>query len=147
MTPEKIKAQLNDTVLIHYTGKDEDDLIFDTTREQEPIKIILGKGKVLAPIETAILGMAIGDSKQIHIPYAEAYGPLRSELILEIPKHHLPSNLVPQIGMRLNIPLKKLTNPLRATILAIGESSITLDANHPLAGKNLIFDIELIDIL
>lgn len=146
MTGEWIRAQKGDIIAFHYVGKDEDDIIFDTTRGGRPLKTTLGKGKILPSIEKALIGMAVGETKEVHIPFNEAYGPLRSELVLEVPKRYLPPQLVPAVGMQLKIPLKQLTKPLNTTILAVGEISVTLDANHPLAGKNLIYEIELMKI-
>jgi len=146
MIRENIRTKLGDTISFHYVGKDEDDIIFDTTRGEIPLKITLGKSEILPAVESALIGMAVGETKQVHIPSSEAYGPLRSELVLEIPKRRLPANLIPAVGMQLKIPLKRLTTPLTTTILAVGEFSITLNANHPLAGKDLIYDIELMRI-
>lgn len=146
MNSEEVRAKKGDVVLFHYVGKDDEGLIFDTTRGEPPLRTTLGKGEVLPAIESALKGMAVGESKVIFIPFSEAYGPLRSELVIEVPKRNLPPHIHPKIGMHLKIPLKRLTKPLKTTVLAVNEFSITLDANHPLAGKNLTYEIELMSI-
>ena len=141
------QAQSGDKVKVHYTGKFEDDTVFDTSKDKEPLEFMIGSGEVIPGFEKSIIGMEEGEEKTIIIPPEEAYGPKREELILKREKSEFPENIRPvvgkQVGIRLNQPDVPLIN---AIITEVSEDTVTLDANHPLAGKTLVFDIELVGI-
>jgi peptidylprolyl isomerase len=141
------QAQSGDKVKVHYTGKFEDDTVFDTSKDKEPLEFMIGSGEVIPGFEKSVIGMEEGEEKTIIIPPEEAYGPKREELILKREKSEFPENIRPvvgkQVGIRLNQPDVPLIN---AIITEVSEDTVTLDANHPLAGKTLVFDIELVGI-
>jgi peptidylprolyl isomerase len=140
------QVQDGDTVKVHYTGKLDDGTVFDTSREREPLQFTIGKGKIIKGFEQAIIGMKPGESKTINVPMDKAYGPHREELIVVIEKKQFPAHVVAKVGQQLRI-----RQPGGQTILVmvtdVSELNVTLDANHPLAGKDLNFDIELIEII
>ncbi len=140
------QAKNGDTVNVHYTGKLKDGKVFDSSVEREPLQFAIGQGKIIPGFEQGVIGMKPGESKTVNIPAEKAYGPYRKELVLVVDKSKIPAHLKPEVGQKLtlNQPDGRAV-PVRIT--DISESSVTLDANHPLAGKNLIFDIELVEIV
>lgn len=139
------KAKTGDTVMVHYTGTLEDGTVFDSSRSREPLQFTIGKGQLIKGFEDAVMGMSIGDTKTIKIPSDEAYGPHRNELILKFNKAEIPPSIEAKQGLVL-----QLKSPdgrvIAATITEISRDSVTLDANHPLAGKDLTFEIDLVEI-
>ena len=140
------KAQTGNTVKVHYTGTFDDGTVFDSSKEREPLEFEIGKGQVIPGFETSVVGMNIGESKNISIAQDEAYGPRRTELIAEVSKADFPADITPEIGQQLQMGQQD-QQPIIVTITAIDDDKITLDANHPLAGKNLNFEIELMEIV
>ncbi len=140
------QAKYGDTVKVHYTGKLDDGTVFDASTEEDPLLFTIGGGQIIPGFEQAVVGMRPGESKTVKIPAEEAYGQRREDLILEIEKTQLPEGLKPEIGMQLQ-SRQPDGSIIVLTIADIRESHITLDANHPLAGKDLTFDIQLIEIL
>ncbi len=140
------QAKKGDTVRVHYTGKLEDGTVFDSSRSRHPLQFTLGNGQVIAGFESAITGMTIGESKTTVIPMEQAYGERRDNMIVTVMKDQLPPDLDVKVGQRLEITQAD-DKVLLVTVTAVTDSSITLDANHPLAGKSLTFDLELIDIV
>ena len=140
------QAQVGDMVKVHYTGKLTDGTTFDTSLERDPLEFTLGEGELIAGFEQAVLGMAAGESKTTTIPAAQAYGPHHTERVIDVERHHLPSDLQPEIGQQLQMTRPDGTT-LSVMITTVTETQVTLDANHPLAGKDLIFDITLVEIL
>ena len=138
-------AKKGDTVKVHYTGKLKDDTVFDSSRERDPLEFTVGGGQMIKGFDQAVEGMEVGESKQVEIPSAEAYGERSDEAMVEVDKAQLPENMNAEVGMQL-----EATSPDgRRQILVIHEvkeSSVVLDGNHPLAGKELIFDIELVKV-
>jgi peptidylprolyl isomerase len=135
-----------DTVRVHYTGRLEDGTVFDTSRNRHPLQFTLGNGQVIAGVENAVTGMTIGESKTAVIPMDLAYGPRREDMIVTVKRDELPHGLNTRVGQRLE--LTQMDNrTILVTVVNVTESSLTLDANHPLAGKTLMFDIELVDIV
>ena len=134
-----------DTVQVNYTGKLSDGTVFDSSSGHTPLEFTLGSGKLIPGFEKAVLGMKVGEKKTITIPANEAYGPYRKELTLEIPRTDL-KDITPKIGMQLQ-STQKDGSLIVATITKITETTVTLDANHHLAGKDLTFEIELLKIL
>ena len=135
-----------DTVKIHYTGKLEDGTIFDTSTKRDPLQFIIGAGQVVSGFEQAIVGMNTSESKTVKVPADKAYGPHREEMVLVVDRNKIPKNLKLELGQELQIPQEDGQKTIVA-VTNISESSVTLDANHPLAGKDLTFDIQLIEIL
>ena len=134
-----------DTVKVHYTGKLENGKVFDTSEDRQPREFTLGSGKIIPGFEKGIIGMEVGEAKTITVPPEEAYGPRRNELIVDVEKTDLPENITPAIGKQLQIRQKD-GNPIKVTITDMNEDTVTLDANHPLAGNTLFFDVELVEI-
>ncbi|MEK6479212.1 peptidylprolyl isomerase [Catalinimonas sp. 4WD22] len=139
-------AKSGNTVKVHYTGKLKDGTVFDSSLQRnEPLEFTLGQGNMIAGFEKAVDGMQVGDSTVADIPVAEAYGEVRDDMILEVPKKDVPENITPEVGQRLAVQQKD-GQSIPVTISKVSEESITLDANHPLAGKDLVFEIELLEI-
>jgi len=140
------EAKQGDTVQVHYTGKLEDGTVFDSSRKRGPVQFTIGREQVITGFEQAILGMNIGESKTTKIPVALAYGPRREDMVVTMSRSQLPPGLDPQQGQRLEITQTD-NKVLLVTVTSINESTLTIDANHPLAGKELIFDFELVKIV
>ena len=141
-----VQVKAGDTVRVHYSGFLDDGTVFDSSLEREPFEFTLGQGMVIPGFEDAVVGMDVGDSKTVNIPSDQAYGPYRDELLVAVERSQVPPNIEPDVGMELQIrtPEGTVTN---VTITEMDENSITLDANHPLAGKDLIFEIKLVEIV
>ncbi|MCZ2222280.1 MAG: peptidylprolyl isomerase [Chitinophagales bacterium] len=139
------QAKKGDTVKIHYHGKLTDGTTFDSSKGREPLEFELGSGMVIAGFDNGVTGMTVGETKTINIPAAEAYGEANPEMILEYPRNQFPADLVPEIGMQL-VMHNGAGQQFNVTIVELKEESVKLDANHPLAGKELIFDLELVEI-
>ena len=139
------KVKNGDTVKIHYTGKLEDGQLFDTSRERQPLEFTVGNGEIMPGLENRIIGMEAGDIKSIEVPPEEAFGTRREELVVEIMKSNLPDHIEPNLGQRLRMRDKN-GNAIDVAITEIKEETITLDANHPLVGHTLCFDLELVEI-
>ncbi|MDX1499636.1 MAG: peptidylprolyl isomerase [Woeseiaceae bacterium] len=140
------QAKSGDTVRIHYTGKLDDGTQFDSSAGREPLEFALGSGQVIPGFDSAVEGMAVGDSKSVAIDPAEAYGERHEQLVQDVPKSALPDEIDAQVGMQLQgqSPEGQVT---RFVVTAVGDDTVTLDANHPLAGQRLNFDIELVAIV
>lgn len=139
------RAKNGDTVSVHYTGKLTDGTVFDSSAKREPLTFTLGEQQVISGFEQAIEGMATGEKKTVQIPPDEAYGPHHEELVFEVERGNIPGEIDPEVGQRLAFQRPDgQTVPL--TVTDVTESAVTLDANHPLAGRELTFDLELVDI-
>lgn len=139
------QARPGDTVKIHYTGTLNDGTEFDSSSGRDPLEFTVGSGQVISGFDKAVEGMAVGDSKTVKIPPEEAYGPRHDQMVQDVPKHALPDDLEPVEGMALQARGQD-GQVINLTITAVGDDSITVDGNHPLAGKSLNFDIQLVDI-
>jgi peptidylprolyl isomerase len=139
------QAKNGDTVKVHYTGTLENGRVLDTSRGGPPLGVEIGSGKLIPGFEKAIIGMKIGNTKTITILPEEAYGARYNELVLEVKKSDFPKDIIPDIGKKLQIP-QSAGDVIHAMITDINEDTVTLDANHPLAGIRLTFDIELVAI-
>jgi peptidylprolyl isomerase len=140
------KAKDGDTVQVNYTGKLADGTVFDSSVGRQPLEVVLGKGQVIPGFEKAILGMKVGENKTVTIPANEAYGPYHNDLIFDVPREKLPAGVTPQVGQQLQGSQEDGTTMV-ATITKVSDQTITVDANIPLAGKDLTFDIGLVKIL
>ena len=139
------QAKKGDTVKVHYTGKLENGEVFDSSKDREPLMFVIGKGNVIPGFEKEVVGMEEGDAKNISLAKEEAYGARQEELVTVVKKSEFPEDITPSVGMRLQMTPQK-GNPINFVITAIDEENVTLDANHPLAGQTLIFDIQLVEI-
>ena len=140
------QAKKGDNVKINFTGKLEDGSIFADTAEGKPLEFKLGEGGILPGIENALEGMNVGESKSVTIPPEEAYGHRREELVQEVSRDKFPTNVEPQVGQRFEIPQPQ-SRPMVVEVINVSEQTVTLDGNHPLADKELTFDLELVEIL
>jgi peptidylprolyl isomerase len=138
-------AKSGDKVQIHYTGKLDDGTVFDTSRERGPLEFTLGTGQVIPGFEEAVAGMVVGDTKTTRIEAQDAYGPRREELLKVVPRDELPDGLEPKLGDRYNLQGEQ-GETIQVKVSEMSKESITLDANHPLAGEALTFELELMGI-
>ncbi len=146
------QAKAGDTVRVHYEGQLSDGTIFDSSLEREPIEFILGQDTVIPGFEQAVIGMEVGESKDVSIPPEEGFGEYSEDLVVNIEKTILPPDINPELGMQLEVSSEEEEEeeeetPRVFTIADIAEDSITLDGNHPLAGAETAFKIELLEIL
>ena len=139
------QAKNGDTVQIHYTGRLDDGTVFDSSEDREPLEFTLGENQVIPGFESAVEGMEEGESKTTEIPSEEAYGDHRDDLVVDVPKDRLPDGMDPDVGERLQMQSPD-GHTFNATVVGTDQSSLKMDANHPLAGKDLTFDIELVNI-
>jgi peptidylprolyl isomerase len=139
------QAKPGDTVKIHYTGTLDDGTEFDSSAGRDPLEFELGSGQVIPGFDKAVEGMAVGDEKTVAIPPEDAYGPRHDQMVQEVPRSALPDNLEPSEGMALQARGQD-GQVINLTVKEVAEESITVDANHPLAGKSLNFDIKLVAI-
>ncbi len=139
------QAKSGDTVKIHYTGTLDDGTQFDSSQGRDPLEFEVGSGQVIPGFDKAVEGMTVGDSKSVRIEADEAYGPRHEQLVQEVDRSVLPDDLNPETGMALqsSSPDGQVTQFL---VTEVTDQTITVDANHPLAGQALSFDIELVDI-
>ncbi|WP_291729177.1 peptidylprolyl isomerase [Leisingera sp. F5] len=134
-----------DTVRIHYTGKLTDGTVFDSSEGRDPLEFTVGAGHVIAGMDAGLEGMAAGESKTLDIPCAEAYGPINPAARQEIPREGIPEDIPLELGTQLQMQSPD-GQVLPVTVVEVGDETVTLDANHFLAGKDLIFDIELVSV-
>lgn len=139
------QAKEGDTVRVHYTGKLEDGTVFDSSTGREPLQFTLGSGDVIAGFEKAVLGMSPGDSTTERIPATDAYGPRQEAMTLELSRDQLPTEITPEVGQQLQIRQDN-GQAVPVMVTEVTDDKVILDANHPLAGETLVFDIELVDI-
>jgi peptidylprolyl isomerase len=141
-------AKHGDTVRVHYRGKLQDGSLFDVSFNREPVQFTIGKDQVIPGFEEAVVGMNPGDSKTTEIPVEKAFGPYREGMAAVVHKSQFAGHwhIEPRVGQRVQIPQSD-GPPRNVTVTEVTESEVTLDANHPLAGKDLTFDIKLIDIV
>ena len=130
-------------VKVHYTGKFEDDKVFDTSNNKEPLEVEVGTGKLIPGFENGLIGLEEGDKKTIELDPNQAYGDFNKELINEIDVKRLPENIQPGQVLQANTP----NGPMNVTVVEVNEKTAKLDANHPLAGRKLIFDLEVVEVM
>ena len=139
------KAKSGDTVKVNYIGKLKDGSIFDTSENKDPLQFKIGAGQVIPGFEQAVLGMEPGDSKDIEISANDAYGPYNDKLVVKVPKDKIPAKLNPLKGQQLRLQQPD-GNDLIVKVKDIDDKDITLDANHQLAGQDLLFNVQLVEI-
>ncbi|MDC6351494.1 peptidylprolyl isomerase [Zeaxanthinibacter sp. PT1] len=139
------KVKENDTVLVHYTGKLENGQVFDSSEGRDPLEIQLGQGMLIPGFEEGLIDMEVKEKKTVTVPQDKAYGDVRKELFQEVPKSELPQEIEPEVGMGL-----MAQNPdgsqRQLRVAEVHDEHIVIDANHPLAGHDLVFDLEVVEI-
>jgi len=139
------KANEGDEVQVHYTGKLEDGTIFDASEDGEPLSFTIGENRVIPGFEKAVKGMEPGDTKEKEVEPEQAYGEHREDMVMEMDRDQIPGEVDPEVGQQLQLRLEN-GQTVPVLITALGEDTVTIDANHPLAGRKLIFDIEVVDV-
>jgi peptidylprolyl isomerase len=139
-------AASGDTVLFHYTGSLNDGTVFDSSSGREPLRVTLGSGQVIRGVDEALIGMAPGEEKSVTLGADEAYGPRRPELLHEVQREAIPPEVDLEVGKQLE-GRDTAGQRLRLTVVDVADATVMLDANHPLAGQDLKFDLELVQIV
>ncbi len=139
------QASAGDTVKVHYTGKLEDGTVFDSSREREPLEFTLESGQIIPGFEEAVEGMEEGEETTVEIPPEKAYGMRQEDAVMEFPATELPDEMEPEVGMQLQLQGAN-GQAFPARVVEVGDETVVLDANHPLAGETLTFDIELVEV-
>lgn len=139
------QVKQNDTVKVHYTGKLKDGQVFDSSEGKEPIEFTLGQGQLIPGFEKGLIEMKVNEKKTINIPKEEAYGEPRAELIQEVEKAQLPEEIKPEVGMGL-VSKSPDGQEMNLVVTDVKDDTIVVDGNHPLAGKDLVFDLEVVEI-
>jgi peptidylprolyl isomerase len=140
------QAQQGDKVKVHYHGTLRTGEIFDSSNGREPLEFTVGSGQVIKGFDEGVKGMSVGEKKKVEIPVQDAYGEKSQDLIIEFPKEQFPADMNPEVGQQLMMS-NGSGQSFPVTIQEIKEDSVLLDANHPLAGQDLIFDLELVEIV
>ncbi len=139
-------AKSGDTVRVHYTGRLSDGTVFDSSEGREPLEFTLGEQQVISGFDRAVSGMQVGESVTVTIPVDDAYGRHRDNLVIQVDQTQFPADIKPELGLSLRMQQPD-GSTVRVRITALEAGKVTLDANHPLAGEDLVFDIELVEIL
>jgi peptidylprolyl isomerase len=137
-------AKPGDTVRVHYTGTLRDGSVFDSSRVGEPLEFVLGKGQVISGVNDTVTGMQVGEERSVTVAAEDAYGPHRTDLTLAVGRDRFPENIEPAVGQHLQ--MTRAGQVFRVTVQEVGDDTVVLDANHPLAGEDLIFALELVEI-
>ena len=140
------QAQQGDKVKVHYHGTLRTGETFDSSQGREPLEFTIGSGQVIKGFDEGVTGMTVGEKKTVEIPVEDAYGEKSQDLIIEFPKTQFPADMNPEIGQQLMMS-NGSGQSFPVTIKEIKEDSVLLDANHPLAGQDLIFNLELVEIV
>jgi FKBP-type peptidyl-prolyl cis-trans isomerase 2 len=139
------QAKQGDSVKVHYTGKLDDGTVFDSSVGREPLEFTVGAGQLIAGFDEAVVGMAAGEQKTVRIAAEQAYGPHNPEMTLQVPRSDLPAEIQPELGMQLEAS-QEGGHSMVVTVVEVSDESVTFDANHPLAGKALTFEIEVVEL-
>lgn len=139
------EVKSGDTVQIHYTGTLKDGTTFDSSQGRDPLEFVVGSGQIIPGLDSALPGMSEGDKKVVQVPSDEAYGPVNPEMRQAVPREGIPADIPLDPGTQLQMQTPE-GQALPVTVVEVDETTVTLDANHPLAGKDLQFDIELVKI-
>ena len=140
------QVKTGDKVKVHYHGKLSSGETFDSSAGREPLEFEVGSGMVIKGFDDGVTGMTVGDKKTINIPFDDAYGPRNPDMVIEMPKNKFPKDLDLEVGMPLGMSDQQ-GQQFQVTIVEIKEDVVLLDANHPLAGQDLVFDLELVEIV
>ncbi len=139
------QVKKGDTVKVHYHGRLDDGSTFDSSEGRQPLEFEVGTGMVIAGFDNGVIGMTVGEKRTLEIPVTEAYGPKQDDLFMEFPRERFPDDMAPEVGMQLNMSNGQGQN-FPVSIAEIKDDVIVLDANHPLAGQDLTFDITVVEI-
>ncbi|MGJ8760420.1 MULTISPECIES: peptidylprolyl isomerase [unclassified Polaribacter] len=139
------QVKANNTVKVHYTGKLSDGQVFDTSEGKEPIEFVLGQGQLIPGFEQGLIDMKVNEKKTITIAKEEAYGEVNDQLIQEIDRANLPQDMEPKVGMGL-VSKSPEGQEMNLMIVEVKDNSVVIDGNHPLAGRDLVFDLEVVEI-
>lgn len=139
-------AKKGDKVKVHYHGKLTDGTTFDSSEGRSPLEFEIGSGQVIPGFDDGVTGLQVGEKRTVNIPADQAYGPVSEEQIVEFPRSQFPPEMTPEVGMPLQMSNDQ-GQTFQVVIKEVKDDVVVLDANHPLAGKDLIFDIELVDIV
>jgi len=139
------QAKAGDRVKINFTGKLEDGSVFANSADSEPLEFKLGEGKIIPSIENAVEGMNVGESKTVKVPPEQAYGQRHDEFVEEVGRDKFPKDVEPQVGQQFEVPQQE-GQPMVIRVVDVSEQTVTLDGNHPLAGRDLTFELELLEI-
>ena len=139
------QVKTGDKVKVHYKGTLNDGSVFDSSEGRDPLEFEVGAGQVIPGFDNAVVGLAVGESKEVNIPSTEAYGPYQENMVLAIEKDKFPEGLNLTVGEQLQVPSQN-GQPVVVVIKEVTDEKVTLDANHPLAGQDLNFNIELVAI-
>lgn len=139
------QAKQGDTVKVHYTGKLEDGKVFDTSSGREPLSFTIGEGNVIEGFESGIVGMGVGEKKTLNISPDAAYGNRNDELVAVVEKENIPEDIDVSVGQQLQVRQPD-GQTINVSVTDVSEENVTLDANHPLAGRDLVFDVEIVEI-
>lgn len=140
------EANPGDRVKVHYTGRLADDTVFDSSEDGKPLEFTIGAGEIIPGFEQAVTGMSPGEEKTATLDANQAYGERREDLLLTLERDRLPEGMEPQVGERLQLRARG-GDPFDVVVSEVGDENLTVDANHPLAGKELTFDIRLVEIV
>ncbi len=138
------RAKPGDTVRVHYTGTLGNGTVFDSSRGGEPLEFVLGKGQVITGVNDAVTGMQVGEEKTVTVAAEDAYGPHRNELTVTVGRDQFPDEIQPAVGQQLQ--MTRAGEAFRVTVQEVAGDAVVLDANHPLAGEDLSFALELVEI-
>jgi peptidylprolyl isomerase len=139
------QVKSGDTVRIHYTGTLTDGTTFDSSEGRDPLEFVVGSGQIIPGLDKAMPGMAVGEKKVVEIPCAEAYGDVNPENRQAVPREHIPADIPVEVGLQLQMQSPE-GQVIPVTVIDVTEAEVTLDANHMLAGKDLTFAVELVEI-
>jgi peptidylprolyl isomerase len=140
------QVKKGDKIKVHYHGRLNDGQTFDTSAGREPLEFEVGSGMVIKGFDEGVTGMSVGDKKTITIPSDQAYGPRNPDMVIEMPKNRFPKDMELEVGMPLGMSDGQ-GQQFEVVVTEIKDDSVILDANHPLAGQDLIFDLELVEII
>ena len=138
-------AQIGNRVRVHYTGRLDDGEVFDSSEGGTPLAFTVGNGQVIPGFENGVIGMSPGDARTVHIPCDDAYGARQPDGVMQVPRDEFPPDLPLEVGSRVQ-GQQSSGAAVTFTIMAVTDAAVTLDANHPLAGKDLTFDLRLVSI-
>ncbi len=132
-----------DTVRIHYTGTLTDGTTFDSSHGRDPLEFVVGSGQIIKGLDSALPGMTAGEKKTVNIACADAYGPINPAFHQSVPRESIPDDITLEVGMQLQMQTPQ-GQPMPVTVTDLSEEEVMLDANHPLAGRDLVFEVEVV---